>query len=239
MAKKTNTTLYIGFFDIEKAFDKVSRFLLLQKLIKCGIGFVMFNALKYIYTRTSCILNFNGNNSAELCTSSGIRQGAPSSSWLFIIFINDLVDYIRARCVSGPLIELMHILLHADDTLILSTKRSLFIQKCNFILDYFKENKLKLNLGKSNYLIINGKNIEKSMIILNNGPIEYSSVIKYLAYLISDTGKINNDVKLNVQSKRSNITIKYSTFCACNFCAPINIKLKVLHSCVIIIAVLW
>ena len=33
MAKKTNTTLYIGCFDIEKAFDKVSRFLLLKKLI--------------------------------------------------------------------------------------------------------------------------------------------------------------------------------------------------------------
>ena len=30
MAKKSNTTIYIGFFDIKKAFDKVSRFLLLK-----------------------------------------------------------------------------------------------------------------------------------------------------------------------------------------------------------------
>ena len=32
-AKKNNTTIYIGCFDIEKAFDKVSRLLLLKKLI--------------------------------------------------------------------------------------------------------------------------------------------------------------------------------------------------------------
>ena len=46
MAKRTNTTIYIGCFDIEKAFDKVSRYLLLKKLIKCGIGYTMLNALK-------------------------------------------------------------------------------------------------------------------------------------------------------------------------------------------------
>ena len=63
MAKKIDCTLYIGCFVIEKAFDKVSRFLLLKKLIKCGIGFVMFNALKSIYSNTTCILNFNGKNS--------------------------------------------------------------------------------------------------------------------------------------------------------------------------------
>ena len=61
MAKKTNVALYIGCFDIEKAFDKVSRLLLLKKLIKCGIGYTMLNALKSIYTMTSRVLNVSGN----------------------------------------------------------------------------------------------------------------------------------------------------------------------------------
>ena len=117
----------------------------------------MFNALKFIYTSTSCILNLNGVNSSEFVTSSGIRQGAPSSSCLFILFINDIIDYIRDRCVSEPLIETMHVLLHADDTLIISTNRLLFTKKCNCMLQYFDENRLKLNLGKSGYLIINSK----------------------------------------------------------------------------------
>ena len=41
IAKKTDTTLYIGMFDLEKAFDKVSRFKLLMTLVKMGVGNVM------------------------------------------------------------------------------------------------------------------------------------------------------------------------------------------------------
>ena len=169
----------------------------------------MFNALKSIYSNTTCILNFNGKNSSEFRTSSGIRQGAPSFPCLFIIFINDLIYYIRIRYVSEPLIEVMHVLLHADDTLIISTNRLLFVQKCNYMLDYIHENELRLNLGKSSYLIINGKNTdEKSTIIINNGPLECKSVITFLGFLFSDKGTLNNDIKINIQNKRSNITVK-------------------------------
>ena len=48
IAKCTGVTLYIGFFDLEKAFDKVSRHLLLKKLIDRGIGNCMLHALKRI-----------------------------------------------------------------------------------------------------------------------------------------------------------------------------------------------
>ena len=92
--------LYIGCFDIEKACDKVPRILLFMKLIKLGIGFAMLNALKAIYTVTSCILTLKGKSSAEFSTSCGIRQGASSLSHLFILFVNDLIDYIRTRCIS-------------------------------------------------------------------------------------------------------------------------------------------
>ena len=55
-AKYMKITLYIGCFAIEKAFNKVSRYILLKKLITCDIGYHMVNALKAIYSRTSCIL---------------------------------------------------------------------------------------------------------------------------------------------------------------------------------------
>ena len=49
IAKQTNTTIYIGFFDLAKVFDKVSRVLLLKNLIEQGIGNCMLQALKRIY----------------------------------------------------------------------------------------------------------------------------------------------------------------------------------------------
>ena len=55
----------------------------------------------------------------------------------------------------------------------------------------------------------------------------------YLGLIFSDTGKIGNDIKKNIQSKRSNVTLKYTNFCAKNYLAPLKVKLAVLHSCVI------
>ena len=234
IAKKSNTCIYIGCFDIEKAFDKVSRYLLLKKLIKSGIGYAMLNALKALYTTTSCILTLSGKFSTAFCTTCGIRQGAPSSSFLFIAFIDDLINYIRDRCLREPLIDTMHALLHADDTLILSTERSLFITKCNIMLDYFEENKLKLNLGKSGYMIINGTNTDiKDSIWLKNGELFYKNEILYLGLLFSDSGNIGHDISLNIKKKRSNISVKYSNFCSKNYLAPLKVKLQVLNSCVL------
>ena len=233
MAKSSNITLYIGCFDIEKAFDKISRHVLFQKLINCGIGHVMLNALKAIYSVTSCILNLKAKNSAKFRTSCGIRQSAPSSSSLFILFMHDLIDYVRDRCVAGPLIETMHVLLHAGDTLIISTKRSLFIQKCNIMLEYFCKNKLKLNLGKSGYITIICKPTDlKTPIDLNNGTLKYKNQITYLGVIFSDTLRINNDIKLFIRDNRNNITMKFSNFSAKNYLAPLKIKLEVLHSCI-------
>ena len=234
LAKYMKITLYIGCFDIEKAFDKVSRYILLKKLITYGIGHCMLNALKSIYSRTSCILSMKGKYSTAFPTESGIRQGAASSSLLFIAFINDLIDFIKENCDSEPLIDSLHCLLHADDTLIISTSRSLFIKKCNLMNEYFDNNQLRLNLGKSGYMIIKGKKEDmKCRIELNKGHLNYKKELTYLGVIIGDTGRLKEDIINSLEDKRGNVTIKFTNFCAKNFLAPLKIKLKVLKSCVV------
>ena len=56
LIKSKNIVLYIGFFYLSKAFDRVSRFLLLKTLAKMGVGRVIFSSLKCIYSSTRCIL---------------------------------------------------------------------------------------------------------------------------------------------------------------------------------------
>ena len=63
IARKTKTTIYIGYFDLEKAFDKVSRFMLLKKLIALGIGNHMLQALKRLYSGTMCVLSLGREKS--------------------------------------------------------------------------------------------------------------------------------------------------------------------------------
>ena len=63
---------YIEFFDLSKAFNKVSRFLLLKTLVKLGIGNVMLQSLKSLYSTTRCILKCFGKVSDVFQTYTGI-----------------------------------------------------------------------------------------------------------------------------------------------------------------------
>ena len=233
IAKQTNTTLYIGMFDLEKAFDKVSRYKLLKKLVEKGIGNCMLQALKRVYKSTYCVLSYGQEVSRKFRTFTGIRQGAASSALLFIVFIDGLVKHLEDRCAAEPLLDDLHCLLHADDTAILSTNREQFIVKCNHMLDFFEANSLSLNLSKSGYLIINGKEEDlKCSLELKNGLLDYCNEVKYLGVWISDTGRLKEDIERYIKDKRSNVSIKFRNFCRKNFLAPLQIKLKVLNTCV-------
>ena len=79
---------------------------------------------------------------------------------------------MKAHCIPEDIIDTLHVLLHADDTIIISTSENSFIQKCNMMLNYFADNKLRLNLGKSGYIIIDGKG-KCNKLLLNNGYLQY------------------------------------------------------------------
>ena len=234
LAKKHSISLYIGCFDIAKAFDKVSRLILFQKLVKLGIGYAMLGALKSIYTATKCIVCVGKETSDMFETKCGIRQGAPSSSLLFICFINDLIDYMNDKCIPEIIIDTIHVLLHADDTLVLSTSEELFISKCNIMLQYFHGNKLKMNLKKSGFLVImKNKTVQRKSIQIDNGKLKYKPILKYLGIYISDSGNVKTDAEIYMKEVRNEAYTKYTNYCAANYLAPLAIKLRVLNTCLL------
>ena len=107
------------------------------------------------YKVTRCVLKGFGKLSDLFQTFSGIRQGAPSSVILFIIFMDGVSKILKDKCVNEFLITNLHSLLNTDDTLIFSFARQLFIDKCNILIDTFHDKKLQLNLKKSLYMIFN------------------------------------------------------------------------------------
>ena len=67
------------------------------------------------------------------------------------------------------------------------------------MLDYFARNKLGRNLGKSGYMIINGKLGDvKCTLTLQTGTLCYKQQLTYLEAIFSDTGNINNDIMLYI-----------------------------------------
>ena len=220
--------------DISKAFDKVSRLLLMKKLIKRGIGKCMFRALKQLYKLTNCIIKFNGVFSNIFPMSSGIRQGAASSVLLFNVFIDDLFEYLRNNCTTETLLQDIHALIHADDTIIVSTNKQKFIHKCNLTMKFFQENKLKLNMGKCKYIVINRSiRDKKESLVLEGGTLKYTDSLKYLGVYITSDGLISKDVKHYLSTVRPTISLKFTNFCNLNKNAPLHVKLDVLDKCAV------
>ena len=154
LAKRYQKLLFVGFFDLSKAFDKVSRVQLLKCLVKLGIGTCLLEVLKAMYLCTRCVIKSAGKLPDIFYTYSGIKQGAPSSVILFIIFMDDIIDVLKDKCMDELIIRNAHCLLHADDTLIMSLDYKQFIHKCNVLVNSFHKKKLSLNMSKSSYLVI-------------------------------------------------------------------------------------
>ena len=233
LCKRHKKILYVGFFDLSKAFDKVSRVELLKALIKLGIGSCLLEAIKATYRVTRCILKSCGKLSDVFHTYSGIKQGAPSSVILFIIFMDDVIEVIKQKCINEAVINNLHVLLHADDTLVFSLSHELFVKKCNILINTFHQKKLLLNLKKSGYMIIHDdKSTLRIDLKLESGWLPYRESVVYLGSLFSDSGMIHQDVIQHSLSKEKAVSIKLANFVTNNLYAPVTVKFKVMNSCV-------
>ena len=233
LAKKYNKPLFVGFFDLSKAFDKVSRVQLLKCLVKLGIGTCILEAIKAMYMCTRCVLKSAGKLSEIFYTYSGIKQGAPSSVILFIIFMDDVINELKEKCANEFIIKNVHCLLHADDTLIMSLDYKQFVHKCNVLVNSFKKKKLSLNMSKSSYFVINPPNdFIKVPLKISTGWLPYEASVVYLGVTITDNGLLSTDVILQTQNKYKNISIKLANYITNNMYSPVTVKLKVLDTCV-------
>ena len=102
--------------------------------MKLGIGKCMLFALKQLYSFSICVIKFQGELSDSFRMDRGGRQGAASSVLLFNAFMDDLFKHLGDRCSAEAVLGEIHTLIHADDTIILSTERSCFVKKCEEVL---------------------------------------------------------------------------------------------------------
>ena len=122
-----------------------------------------------MYRRTESII-IQKDNSFTYELLSGIKQGLPLSPYLFIFYINDIFQFFYAlyNRIAFTLLDIIHLLIHADDANILSSSRILLIQKVRSMLQYCQLNRIKLQLSKCMFLVINGTEEDKQNISLGD-----------------------------------------------------------------------
>ena len=123
--------------------------------------------------------------------------------------------------------------MHADDILLLATSRSLAIEKLRCLMTYSKNNYIKLQLSKCALICVNSNDLlDHEPIKVNNVILKSSSSEVYLGSVITNSHKLTDDVEADIKKRQISI-VKFYAFLRRNKNAPVEIKLKVLESCIV------
>ena len=229
IAKKAKKPLFIGVTDFTAAFDTISRRRLFMKLAHLGIGMFMLNALKDMYSNTLAYVSIQGEYSDIFPLKAGVLQGSATSTLLFMAYTSDIITIFNTIFAKELYVHTYHLLLHADDSLILASTKQLLIDKYCAMETYCVNNMLNLQPKKCGFICINST--EKSSFPLKNGLIDNLHEISYLGSKISSNGNIDQDIRLEIESKMKHFS-KFYIFLSKNTNAPMIVKTKVLESCV-------
>ena len=153
------------FLDLSKAFDTLEHRVLLMKLEKYGIrGKCLEWFRSYLSNRqirVKCQVASSGKTefSEYQTVSYGTPQGSCLGPLIFLLFTNDLYSHL-SHCSS---------ILFADDTTLYKVHRNLiYLRWClqddmNTLIDWFKVNKLTLNVEKNHLSLVSTQWIEKGI----------------------------------------------------------------------------
>ena len=93
----------------------------------------MLLAMQAMYKCTKNVLK-----SAVIDSSIGVRQGAPTSCLLFVIYIDKMIKMMKERVEIDEFLGALHALLLMDDTVIIATSRDVSKEIRSFVRFLFR-----------------------------------------------------------------------------------------------------
>lgn len=191
--------VWVAFLDVEKAYDSVYRQGLWDKMTAMGIHGTILEVINNMYDQAESSVLIDELISEKFGSSRGVRQGCVLSPILFSIFINGLIDDIKASNLgvqmtdSDGAVRPLGALLFADDIALMATSKQELQRLLDIVAAYFTKWKLKLNLEKSQIMIMNPNNrgAADSTTKLRYGhglearELEYTKEVRYLGVMIN------------------------------------------------------
>lgn len=131
------------FTDFAKAFDRVNHSILLDKLDHMGLHSNFLKWFRSYLTDRTQFVHINNTNSDVIYATSGVPQGSHLGPLLFLIFVNDIPEFIKESSC----------LMYADDLKIFRSVKS--ISDCvklqeglSKLQNWCESNSLPLNVAK-------------------------------------------------------------------------------------------
>ena len=194
---KNGKWLYSCFIDFSKAFDKIPRDKLLQKLLDRGIDGKFFNIIKSIYTNDKICIKHEGKITDAFDVNLGVKQGCILSPLLFNIFLSDLPALLENALKStNQTLDHSSSLFWADDIVLLSESEEGLRKMLKTMEKYCEENELTLNTDKTKCMIFNKTGrLLRTPFSYNNTKLENVNKFKYLGFQLTPSGEIKSGLQ--------------------------------------------
>lgn len=185
--------LYLCFVDFQKAFDRVLRGLLMERLAALGLHGEMIQALGNIYWHVSLQTKVQHELGRPFLSTTGVKQGDPLSPLLFGLFIDEFEEWLETRLpdvgveCGGKLIRM---LLYADDMVLIATSPCGLQQQLDLLSEFCTSKGLQVNLAKTEIVVYRkaGSKLPQGLQWLYEGQqVQVSDSFRYLGVWLHST----------------------------------------------------
>jgi hypothetical protein len=174
--------LYCAFIDFEKAFDKLNRNHLIQKLINENLSSKIVKSIKSMYNVVKACVRYKNSKSEFMDSYIGIKQGDPGSSLMFLFFLNDIVQNIDGNIDGIFTVDELKLfnIFFADDGILFSTSPESLQSMLNDLQHYCQTWNLKINAAKTKIVIFEKGRHTRYNFYINDTVLEIVNSFKYL-----------------------------------------------------------
>ncbi|XP_073670211.1 uncharacterized protein [Paramisgurnus dabryanus] len=221
--------LYINFVDFEKAFDSVHRDSLWRILRAYGIPQDIVLLIQSFYNNFTCKVV---NSDHRFHVKTGVRQGCVMSAFLFNIAIDWVMRRTTEKQTSGlrwTLSYTLEDLDFADDLALISHTHQHIQEKTYRINTYAEQIGLRINLQKTEVMILNIPN--PLPVQVNGKNLPMTTEFTYLGSIVRYDGGADIDIKNLLGKARNALRMLNSVWRSKQY--SIKTKLKLYQSCVL------
>lgn len=193
-AREAGSKAYVAFLDVKKAFDTVWHAGLLVKLHQKGVTGHLWHLISNWYTTSSSCVLWNDRRSSSFVLKQGVRQGGTLSPFLYVIFVDELLDNLSA---SGLGVHISDIYcgapMYADDLALVTCSPSDLQAMLSMVHGYARKWHYQLNETKSVIMVFGEAAVTRSRErctrrwMLGDAALKETDVIHHLGILRSVT----------------------------------------------------